>query len=77
MPQAFLPLHTNAGYGITASDASCTANPFVGKKNLFCHLYSPNISYTPSTFGSPRWDATLINRKHCLPKAAYSRSILG
>lgn len=29
-PGAFLPLRTNAGYGITASDASHTANSFVG-----------------------------------------------
>lgn len=64
------------GYRITAPDAShCKFNCW--QKILFCHLYSPILSYTTSTFGSPRWDVKLINRKHCLPKAAYSRSIPG
>lgn len=63
-------------YRITALDAShCKFNCW--QKILFCHLYSPILSYTTSTFGSPRWDVKLINRKHCLPKAAYSRSIPG
>lgn len=47
------------------------------QQSSFCHLYSPNVSQTPSTSGSPRWDAKLITRKHCVPKAAYSGAIPG
>lgn len=44
-PLAFLPLHTNAAYGMSSPGESCTTNPFVGKKNPYFVIFTHSASH--------------------------------